>query len=163
MDEERRENRALQQAVYPTVTFFLATFFAFTLKPRFWDSFQFPGRVILLTLFLLGVWHLAARVRAAFAHYTYQPRPIHDSIINPEDQPDKPYTRATAWAFLFVGVALSILVGLVVGEYIRINYTLLLRLPLFFDTNIKPQLAFYPPIAVLIVDTMHTIAMKIDA
>ncbi len=32
----------------------------------------------------------------------------------------------------------------------------------FFDQHLRPDMLFYPPIAVLIVDTMHTVANKID-
>jgi hypothetical protein len=31
-----------------------------------------------------------------------------------------------------------------------------------FGQNFRPDLFFYPPIAVLIVDTMHNVASKID-
>jgi hypothetical protein len=36
-------------------------------------------------------------------------------------------------------------------------------LTFIFDQNIRPDLVLYPPIAVLIVDTMHTFASKIDS
>ena len=40
LEVERRENFALQQAVFTTVTLFLSTFIVAMLKPRFWQSFN---------------------------------------------------------------------------------------------------------------------------
>jgi hypothetical protein len=36
-------------------------------------------------------------------------------------------------------------------------------LAFFFGPQLRPDLLFYPPIAVLIVDTMHSVASKIDS
>jgi curved DNA-binding protein CbpA len=163
LEAERRETFFRTQAVFTTVTLFLSTFFVATLKPRFWQNFDgYLGRAVLLTLFAIGVWHLATRLRQYFARYTYQPKTIHDSIMREEEQPDKPFTRFAASAFLIIGYVTSIAAGLLVGSAVYdlvsdMNYAIF-----FFDSNVRPDLFFYPPIAVLIVDTMHTMANKID-
>lgn len=160
IEAERRENFVLQQAVFTTVTLFLSTFFVALFKPRLWDSFSSVGRGVLLTLFLIGLWHLFSRLRAGFEHYTYRPDSIHDSIISEKEKPDKPFTRFTASAFLVVGYAASVAAGLFLGSQSH-DIIIFSALP-YFGQQVRPDLFFYPPIAVLIVDTMHTVASKID-
>jgi curved DNA-binding protein CbpA len=162
IEAERRETFALQQAVFTTVTLFLSTFFVAMFKPRLWDSFSLFGRAVMLALFAIGLWHLAVRLRACFDHYTYKPKSVHDSIINAEDErADKPFTRFTASTFLILGYAASLAAGLFVGS--RAHYvTIFNDLPYLFGQHFRLDLLFYPPIAVLIVDTMHTVASKID-
>ncbi|MDQ3805275.1 MAG: DnaJ domain-containing protein [Acidobacteriota bacterium] len=161
IEAERRETFALQQAVFTTVTLFLSTFFVAMFKPRLWDRFELFGRAVLLALCAIGLWHLAVRLKSCFEHYTYQPKSIHDSIINAEDgKPPKPFTRFTASTFLILGYAASLAVGLFIGEQAR-HVTLFEDLPYLFG-HFRYDLLFYPPIAVLIVDTMHTVASKID-
>jgi curved DNA-binding protein CbpA len=161
LEQERREASERMRAVFTTVSLFLSTFFVAVLKPRFWKSFDgYFGRAILLTLFIIGVWHLATRLREYFAHYTYKPKSIQDSLMGDEENPDKPFTRLSAYAFLIIGYVASLGAGLFVGVYT--NY-ILSDLRYFFDQYPHPDLLFYPPIAVLIVDTMHAVASKIDA
>ena len=162
IEAERRETFALQQAVFTTVTLFLSTFFVAMFKPRFWDNFQLVGRVIMITLFGIGLWHLAVRLKSCFDNYTYKPRSIHDPLINAEeDKPDKPFTRFTASTFLILGYAASLAAGLYIGSHA--HYVVIFNdLPYLFGQHFRFDLLFYPPIAVLIVDTMHTVASKID-
>ncbi|HYO63962.1 MAG TPA: J domain-containing protein [Pyrinomonadaceae bacterium] len=165
IEAERKETFVFQQAVFTTVTLFLSTFFVAIFKPRLWESSELVGRGVLLTLFLIGVWHLAARLRDSFRHYTYRPnRRIHDSIINErpaEREPEKPYTLFTASAFLVVGYAVSFLAGLYIGSHTR-ELFIFKALSDIFGQSVRPDLLFYPPIAVLIVDTLHRVASKID-
>lgn len=162
LEEERRENFYMQQAVYPTVTLFMSTFFAAMLKPRLWADFGWLGRGIIFTLFLIGVWHLAGRMREAFARYTYRQGEIHESIINEEEEPRKPFSRSMAWTFLVGGASVSIALGLFLGDQIQTNYNILEFMPGLFDQQLRPNLLLYPPIAVLVVDLMHTAAAKLD-
>jgi DnaJ domain len=157
---ERRENYAQQQAVFTIVSLFLSTFFVTMFKPRLWDSMSLPSRGIMIVLFVMGLWQLVVRLRAGFERYTYQPKSIHDSIMHGEEKPDKPFTRFAASSFLVGGYLLSLAAGLFVGSQM---YNLILsEVPFFFAPQIRFELIFYPPIAVLIVDTLHTIAAKID-
>ncbi|MCA1617852.1 MAG: J domain-containing protein [Acidobacteria bacterium] len=162
IEADRRENFALQQAVFTTVTLFLSTFFVSWFKPLFWSNLQFFGRAALVTLSAIGLWHLAVRLKAVFEHFTYDPRSIHDSITGDGDGfPDKPFTRFAASTFLILGPAVSI----AVGHFFRAQtqyLTIFRDLPNTFGQQFTYDLLFYPPIAVLIVDTMHNIASKID-
>lgn len=156
---ERRENFAMQQAVFTTVSLFLSTFFVALFKPRLWQLFGGVGRVLLLALFAVGLWHLVSRLRAYFQRYTYQPHSMHDSITREPEAAAKPFTRFAASSFLIVGYAASLGMGILLGE--QMNNTILSAVP-GLDSHLHPELLFYPPIAVLIVDTMHTVASKID-
>ncbi len=162
IEAERHEAYLFQQAVFTTVTLFLSTFFVAWFKPLLWDNFRLFGRGVLITLTSIGLWHLVVRLKSGFEHYTYQPKSIHDSIINAgEDGPDKPFTRFTASTFLILGYAVSV----IAGHFFRAQtqyLTIFRDLPYIFGQDFRYDLFLYPPIAVLIVDTMHKLASKID-
>ncbi|MFL6228473.1 MAG: J domain-containing protein [Pyrinomonadaceae bacterium] len=155
---ERSENFAMQQAVFTTVSLFLSTFFVALFKPRLWYLFGGTGRTLLLVLSVIGLWHLVSRLRAYFRRYTYQPNSMHDSVTR-DPEPAKPFTRFAASSFLILGYAASLGMGLLLGE--QMNGSILSFVP-GLDSHVHPELLFYPPIAVLIVDMMHTMASKID-
>ncbi|MEK6279277.1 MAG: J domain-containing protein [Acidobacteriota bacterium] len=170
LERDRQENRERQRAVFTTVSLFLSTFIVVLIRPQFWEKFSYTGRAIVLTLFLIGIWHLATRLREYFAHYTYRPKSIQDSIMSDDEKPEQPFTRFSAYAFLLVGYALSVGVGLVIGWHSQDFFndlTLLFRqgvgdaqsslLAYTSSTLTLPDLLVYPPIAVLIVDSMQSL------
>jgi curved DNA-binding protein CbpA len=173
LERDRQEGRERQRAVFTTVSLFLSTFFVAMIKPHLWETFNYAGRAIVLTLFVIGVWHLATRLREYFAHYTYRPKSIQDSIMRDEDRPEQPFTRFSAYAFLLVGYALSAGVGLVIGWHAQgFMSGLTMLLPrevvhsnmLFYSSTMLliPDLVVYPPIAVLIVDSMQALTSRMD-
>ena len=173
LEHDRRENLVRQRAVFTTVSLFLSTFFVAMIKPPLWQSFGLPGRVILLTLFVAGVWHLIKRLREYFQHYTYKPDAVHYSITQEDESPQRPFTRFSAYAFLIGGYAISLGVGMLIGwkaQGFFSDLTLLFRqhVPASASPGFSPttliisDLVFYPPIAVLIIDTIHSIASRID-
>ena len=113
LERDRLENRERQRAVFTTVSLFLSTFFLAMMRPQLWHVFSTMGRVMVLTLFVIGVWHLANRLREYMAHYTYKPKLIQGSIITQEALPEQPFTRFSAYTFLLVGYALSVGIGLI--------------------------------------------------
>jgi len=175
LERDRRENRERQRAVFTTVSLFLSTFFVAMMRPHLWEAFDYAGRAVVLTLFVIGVWHLATRLREYFAHYTYIPKPIQASIMREEEQPEQPFTRFSAYTFLLVGYALSVGIGLFIGWHAQDFFS---DLTLFFHHRVEvvqsnmlfysstalliPDLVVYPPIAVLIIDGMHALASRID-
>jgi hypothetical protein len=174
LENDRRDSVARQRAVFTTVSLFLSTFFVAMIKPPLWQSFGLFGRAILVTLFMTGVWHLIRRLREYFRYYTYRPDDIHYSITREEKPAAKPFTRFSASAFLLGGYAVSLGIGLLIGwhaEDFFSDLTLLFRHVPSIGTGgsasatalIISDLLFYPPIAVLIVDTMHGLASRIDA
>jgi hypothetical protein len=175
LERDRLENRERQRAVFTTVSLFLSTFFLAMMRPQLWALFSTMGRVVVLTLFVIGVWHLANRLREYLAHYTYTPKPIQGSIISDIELPEQPFTRFSAYTFLLVGYALSVGIGLYIGWHTQDFFndlTLLFRhrvadvqssLLAFTSTALLiPDLVICPPIAVLIVDTVHGLASRID-
>lgn len=159
LEAERRETFARTKAVFTTVTLFFSTFIVATLKPRLWESFSATGRSVMVVLFLIGVWHLIVRLRECFANYTYQPKLFQESIMREEEQEQKPYTRLTATAFLIVGYIASLAAGLFIGSHI---YYVLSDMAEFFSPTLRATILLYPPIAVLIVDTMQMVASKVE-
>jgi hypothetical protein len=165
LERDRLENRERQRAVFTTVSLFLSTFFLAMMRPQLWHVFSTLGRVIVLTLFVIGVWHLANRLREYLAHYTYKPNPIQGSIIS-QEAPEQPFTRFSAYTFLLVGYSLSVGIGLYLGWHMQdffSDVTLLFRHRVIaVQSSMVLDLIFYPPIAVLIVDTLHGLVSRID-
>lgn len=159
LETERRETRERSQAVFTTVSLFLSTFIVAIFKPRIWDTADETGRLIVITLFIVGMWHLLSRVRDSLHRYTYRNRE-QQSIIEAAGEQPKPYSRTAALTFLVVGACVSFGLGLLASTYIYDS--LLIDMAAFFDNNLRLDLLIYPPIAVLLVDTMHTVAQKID-
>ena len=169
LERDRKEIRERQRAVFTTVSLFLSTFFVVLIRPPLWDSLSYPGRAIVLTLFVIGVWHLATRLREYFAHYTYRPKPIQNSLMNEDEKPEQPFTRFSAYTFLLVGYGLSVGVGLLVGWHAQDFFN---DITIFFRRGVVdvqsnllaytssvlllPDLLVYPPIAVLIIDSMQS-------
>ena len=173
LESDRREILERQRAVFTTVSLFLSTFFVAMIKPPLWQSFGLAGRAVLVTLFMTGVWHLGSRLREYFRHYTYKPDELHYSITREEDPSPKPFTRFSAYAFLIGGYVVSLGIGLFIGYHSQdffSDLTLLFRhhVPAAGSGPFSPtamvisDLLFYPPIAVLVIDTMHAIASRID-
>ncbi|MDQ2922480.1 MAG: J domain-containing protein [Acidobacteriota bacterium] len=174
LERDRQENRERQRAVFTTVSLFLSTFFVAMIRPQLWGTLGFVGGTIILTLFVIGVWHLATRLREYFNHYTYSPKSMQDSIMREDEKPEQPYTRFSAYAFLLVGYALSVGFGLIIGWHAQ---EFLNGMAVFFrhvdgarpnmlflssTALLIPDLVVYPPIAVLIIDTMHEFTSRID-
>ena len=95
-------------------------------------------------------------------------------ICDQEKPAPKPFTRFSAYAFLLGGYAVSLGIGLLIGwhaEDFFSDLTLLFRhVPSIGGAGsasttalLISDLLLYPPIAVLIVDTMHGLASRIDA
>lgn len=158
--DERRETLALQKVIFPCVALFVSTAFVAVFKPVIWSNTQIFGKLLLLSLFVAGVLHLAGRIRNAFERYTYVDESIHDSILEASELPAKPFTRFAAVCFLIVGFGLSLGVGLLIGSFFEFaNYA---TMPAFFSASLKPEFIFYPPIFVLLVDLMHHFAVRFE-
>jgi hypothetical protein len=154
---DRLENLAFQQAVYPAVALFISSFLAALLRPYFWQGLETEGRLILLALFLAGVWHMGARLQWCLRRYC-RPRGGQNDGGAPASQ--KTYSCGRALAFIAAGSAFCFGIGLFIGTHTQ--YVILKATPFFFDSHIHPELLFYPPIGVLVVDMLHAIAMKLD-
>lgn len=175
LERDRRETTERQRAVFTTVSLFLSTFFVALIKPQLWEFFNYPVRAIVVTLFVIGIWHLGSRLREYFAHYTYAPKPLQGSIMREDEKPEQPFTRFSAYSFLILGYAASIGIGLIIGWHtqdyfsdlnmlVRYRVAAMPHQVLMYSPGVLliPDLILYPPIAVLIVDSMHALASRID-
>lgn len=173
LDRDRRENLERQRAVFTTVSLFLSTFFVAMIKPPLWQVLSLAGRTVLIGLFLIGLWHLAARLREYLAHYTYRPAALQASIISGDPTPEQRFTRVSAYAFLIGGFAASLGLGLFLGwhaEDFFSDLTMLFRhrptatrAGIFsYSHTLLSNVVLCPPIFVLIIDTVQGVAAKID-
>jgi hypothetical protein len=174
LERDRQENRERQRAVFTTVSLFLSTFFVAMIRPQLWGTLGFVGGGIVLTLFVIGVWHLATRLREYFNHYTYSPKSMQDSIMRDDEKPEQPYTRLSAYTFLLGGYALSVGFGLLIGwhaqefldgMWVFFRHAEVAKPSMLFLSStalLIPDLVVYPPIAVLIIDMMHAVTSRID-
>lgn len=160
IEHDRSETLALQRVVFPTVALFISTCVVAIFRPLLFTNAQIGGKIILLTLFLFGVWHLVKRLRLGFAHFTYDSEILHDSILDEIEPEEKPYSRITAAAFLIVGIILSLLIGFLIGNFMEISIMHLM--PRLFSKTLQPEFIFYPPIVVLLVDLMHSFALRLE-
>jgi DnaJ-domain-containing protein 1 len=157
--DERRESVALQKIIFPMVGLFVSTFAVAVFKPAFFTRSPIIGKIILLSLFVIGLIHLFSRLKDAFDRYTYDEN-IHDSIFELSEPEPKPYSRFTGIAFIVVGVFLSLGVGLLIGSYL--DLLIGATMPSVYSKNFLFEFFFYPPIVVLCVDLMHSVASKFD-
>jgi hypothetical protein len=158
LQREREETRARGKAVYTTVTLFFSTFIMTMTKFPLFEMSNLFWRVALVALFAVGVWHLFTSLKEHFDHYTY--RPPRMSVTRPARKPDKRFKRSAAWAFVVGGYLISVLTGILIGMLIEDFSTQFLG-----DRALKDALfaaMFYPPIAVLIVDTMYLINLRLE-
>lgn len=156
--EERRESTALQRIIFPTVALFVSTLAVSIFKPQIFVRLGIPGVIILGTLFIVGIIHLIGRVREALERYAYRADEIHDSIMEAADTAPKAYSRFLAGTFLVGGVLASFALGLLIGNYVDLGPVT--RPNGFWLSN--PEFLFYPPVFVLLVDVMHSMALKTD-
>lgn len=158
--DERRESLALQKIIFPVVALFASTCFVAVFKPTIWANSALIGKLILLALFGAGIFHLFKRLSVAFERYTYRDENIHDSILEETPTVTKPFTRLSAICFLVIGFCLSLGAGLLIGSFFEISTAT--QIPSFFVAGLKPEFIFYPPIFVLLVDSMHAFATRMD-
>jgi len=157
--EERRESMALQRIIFPTVALFFSTLMVSIFQPQVFVRLGVPGVIALATLFVVGLIHLIGRIREALERYAYRADEIHDSIIEADGVAVKHYSRFLAGTFLIVGVVVSLVAGLLIGNYAEFGS--IPWPPLFWFSN--PEFVLYPPIFVLLVDLMHSIASRTES
>lgn len=158
--EERQESMALQQIIFPIVSLFISTGFVAIFKPQFWSKSSMPGKIIMLTLFIVGVLHLLKRLHVGLERYTYSSINIHDSLFNEIEEETRKYSRTQAISFLIIGMIISLLIGLTISSMLGMMTSSIM--PQVFSTRLQLEFFFYPPIVVLFVDIMHKIAIRIE-
>jgi len=158
--EERRESIARERIIYPVVALFVSTLFVVISKPKIFENSAMVGKIVVVAFFIAGLIHLFGRLRDAFETYTYDENEVHESILDEEERKLKPYTRFTAACFLLGGMAICLGVGLIVGSYVDVLGD---AMPSMFSETLRPEFVFYPPIIVLFVDLMHSVASGLES
>lgn len=158
--EERKETLALQKVIFPTVALFVSTFAVAVFKPAFWSNSAIIGKIILLTLFFVGILRLVKTLRMGFEKFTYKDDDLHESILDEDDEPKKPYSRKTAVTFLLVIFGLCLTLGLLLGNYLTMFTSMMMHQTA--SPGFKFELIFYPPIVVLLVEIVHSVVIKFE-
>ncbi|MEQ1923093.1 MAG: J domain-containing protein [Pyrinomonadaceae bacterium] len=159
MAEERRDAEAFQKVVYPLVALFVSAIMATAFHPKIFAESTVIGRLIIVTLFIIGIINLIRRIRDGFERYTETDDNIHDSILDESERKQKPYPRLIAAASLIAGFLLCLVVGFGIGSLITFPAALL---PNIFAVELRPEFIFYPPIVTVFVDLMHTLASRLE-
>jgi hypothetical protein len=157
--DERRESMALQKIIFPTVGLFMSTLVVAIFKPQIFANSAVIGKIILVSLFVAGVIHLYKRLRDGLDRFTYDDASLHESILDENEPATKPYSRFAAGSFLVAGLLASFTAGLLIGHYFEF---ISIISPQMFSASLKPEFVFYPPIFVLFVDLMHSVASRVD-
>ena len=158
LEREREESRARGRAAFTTVALFLSTFVVAMFKPAIYETANLYWRFVLVLLFIFGIWHLFTSLKRHFDHYTYRPSVIS---VTQYIKPIKPYSRGVAVAFVGGGYVFFLTTGLLMGlfaeDFVSNNF--------FSHRTLVDGLfsvLFYPPMAVLIVDTLYHINLRFD-
>lgn len=158
--DERRESMALQKVLFPMVALFVSIFVVTMVKPQVFVKSAMIGKIVLVSLFAAGVIHLYGRIKEGLDRFTYNDDEIHDSILDDSGPIAKPYSRIFAGGILAAGVVLSFVFGLLVGSQVEVASA---SLPNMFSPTLQPEFVFYPPIFVLVVDLVHSVALRAEA
>lgn len=153
LEREREESKWRGQAVYTTVALFLSTFMVAMVKPSIFEPLPPVWKIALIALSGIGIWHLGWNLKRQMDHYTY--RPVMISLMR-YNKPAKPFSRATAWAFIAGGYLLSFGTGLLMGLLMEDVFNSKREESVLFSV------LFYPPIVVLIVDMMYLVSQRFD-
>jgi hypothetical protein len=158
--EERSEAMAFQKVVYPLVALLISSVLATALKPRIFANSSIVGRIIIVSLFVVGIIHIIGRVRDGLERYTQADDDIHESILDDNERKHKPYSRLAAGSILAASVLLCLGGGLLIGTQMNFASD---SMPGMFADYLKAEFIFYPPIITFFVDMMHSIASRLES
>src|SRR5215471_13169984 len=155
LSTERKQERALRQAVFPIVAFLFAAFCVALIRPRIWRYSGWTGRAVILTLVSLGVAHTVAKIWTAIK-------------LLPDDQTGAGtinlplFGKTRRPALLIIGLAAIAcgLVGTLVG--ISLSDVLSMAMPRFFDQSLRMELLLYPWVMVLFLNACHSLSQRLD-
>jgi len=165
MAEERRESLALQKFIFPLVALFVSTFFVSLVRPAVFLSDFMPDwrgvlvRIVVVSVFVVGVLHIVARIREAFDRYGYDDNVLHDSVLDETEIPERHYSRYTMCALIVAGTVFCLGAGLGIGY--GLGLTSVVR-PYLFSFWPQLDILLFPPIFVLIVDGVHGLILTAE-
>ncbi len=157
--DERREAMAFQKVVYPLVALLVSCVLSTALRPRIFANSYIIGKILIVSLFVVGVIHIIGRLRDGFERFTQPDDDIHESILDEGERKRKPYSRLATAGILLGSVLLCLGGGLLIGTQLDFAAA---TMPSMFAEELKPEFLFYPPIITFFVDMMHTIASRFE-
>lgn len=157
-EDERSQSMAIQKFVVPVVSLLAATFFSSLFNPVLFAEAGFMGRLIILTLFAAGGIHLIGRVKDAINRYAHRDDALLDSVlVDPESEP-KRFSGLIPGAGIIAGFFLCLFVGLTIGNFFQIAIPGVSSTA--FPRPFEPEILLYPPVAVLLVDLLHSLVVR---
>src|SRR5260221_8091467 len=154
---ERKEARALRQAVFPIVAFLFAAFCVALIRPRIWHYSGRTERAVILTLVSLGVFHTVWKIWTAIK-------------LLPEDQSGtrvvnlplvgKDLSGRRALFVIGLGAIVCGLLGTLIDMYLIDLMSI--AMPRFFDQSIRLELLLYPWVMVLFLNACHSVSQRLD-
>jgi hypothetical protein len=159
---QRREERALRQAVFPIVAFLFAAFCVALIRPRIWRYSSSTGRAVILTLVSLGVAHTVAKIWTAIKMLPDDKWRAGQTGAGAINLPLLRNALSGRPALLLIGLAAIVcgLMGTVVG--ISVSDVLSMAMPRFFDQSIRLDLLLYPWVMVLFLNACHSLSQRLD-
>ena len=157
LKKERQETNVRGKAIYTTVTLFLSTFLVAMTRPTLFETGGALTRFALLFLFAIGVWHLFGSLRLYFDFFTSEGG---QRKRRRRSRSVKPFNRNIAWTFVVGGYLMSFATGLLIG-----NLTDDYAATHTFEESLTHTLwkvILYPPVAVLVVDTVYRINLRLE-
>lgn len=159
--EERRESIALQRFIFPLVALFIALLFVGIVRPNvFFSDFaaewtQALIRLAIVTLAAVGLLHLIGRMREALERFGYDDQAIHESVLDETELPQRHWSRYSLLAIMFIGTAVCLTIGYAVGFGLHLTS----HSGYLFADGPTVDVLLFPPIFVLLVDTVHKITL----
>ncbi|MEQ1607234.1 MAG: DnaJ domain-containing protein [Pyrinomonadaceae bacterium] len=160
--EERNEAMAFQKVVYPTVALLVSCILAPALRPSIFGDSYIIGKIIVVSLFIVGIIRIVGRVRDGFDRFTQPDDDIHESILDEGERKRKPYSRLATAGILIAAVLICTGIGLLIGFNSNIGTIILKDMSYPAFTLGAIEFVFYPPIVTFFVDGIHTIASKFE-
>ncbi len=154
---ERLETKIRGHAVFTTVTLFITTFVVAALKPGIIELANPLWYAVIIFVFAASIFHLVLSLKRHFDHYTY---PKLQKSFKSEAVSKKPFTRQFALSFIVGGYLFATGLGLLFSFVVENTFPDMMK-----DTTLLDgifSVLFYPPIAVLIVDTMYIINLRLE-
>lgn len=166
IQEERRESLALQKFIFPLVALYVSTLAVGIVRPNVFLSellADWTGmliRIVIVSLFVIGVIHVVGRVREAFDRFAYDDNSLHDSVLDDTELPTRHYSRYSMSALVIAGIIVCILGGLAIGYGLGLTSV---SMPYLFSASPQVDIFLFPPIFVLVVDAIHGLILTAEA
>ena len=155
--EERLENMAFQRAIFPLVALLVTSILCTALKPMIFISTGNLGKIIIISLFAIGIIHIIGRVKDGFIKFTDED--IHESILDGDERAPLQYSRVVVAGAVIGSIVVCLGIGYIIGSHVDLAAV---AVPSMFSRDFEPEFFLYPPIVTFFVDVMHSIVSRFE-